>query len=525
MKKVRKFLLATLICLTVIFSALGFSSCSSLFENLFREHDETFYYGTSWDGKTCSVIGLYTDSVSEIVIPSSYKNKPVVSIGLKGFYDCDNLTSITIPDSIETINEDAFFSCNSLSNITVSTENANYKSIDGNLYTKDGKTLIKYMPAKSATYFTIPDGVETIGFGAFEGCRNLTSITIPDGVETIEHYAFRSCRNLTSVIIPDSVKMIWRFAFYECRNLINVVIGDGVEEIWTDAFAYCENLVSVSIGSSVNTIEGGAFSYCYKLAEVYNKSSLNIKTEDGRNGGVSRYAKNVYTPTNGQSKLFTEENGYILYVDGEEKSLINYIGDETDLVLPSDLTEINQYAFYEFSKLTSVVIPDGVETIGEHAFSGCNRLKYNEYDNANYLGNENNPYVVLIDAKNETSKIHNQTKVIASSAFTRCSNLTSVIIPNNVKMIGKAAFSYCNGLTNIVIPNSVKKIEAYAFYGCTSLRKVYYQGTAEEWYEISFSSDEDYDLTDATRYYYSETEPATTGNYWHYDENGEAVVW
>ena len=130
---------------------------------------------------------------------------------------------------------------------------------------------------------------------------------------------------------------------------------------------------------------------------------------------------------------------------------------------------------------------------------------------AYYLGNENNPYLALIKAKDK--------------------NITSCQINDNTKIIADNAFEYCSSLTSIVIPASVTSIGSYAFDGCSRLTSVYYKGSADEWAKISidlFNSS----LTNATIYYFSETEPAInaegaeySGNYWHYDQGGEVVIW
>ena len=183
----------------------------------------------------------YKGTASSFVIPDS-----VTKIADKTFYNCSSLTSVTIPNNVTSIGSDAFFGCSSLTSITVDENNVNYKSIDGNLYSKDGTTLIKYAIGKTETSFTIPDSVTNIGNNAFSGCRSLTGITIPNSVTSIGSWAFSGCRSLTSITIPDSVTIIGSWAFSGCRSLTSITIPDSVTIIWVEAFYNCSILTSIN---------------------------------------------------------------------------------------------------------------------------------------------------------------------------------------------------------------------------------------------------------------------------------------
>ena len=102
--------------------------------------------------------------------------------------------------------------------------------------------------------------------------------------------------------------------------------------------------------------------------------------------------------------------------------------------------------------------------------------------------------------------------------------VTALTIPASVTSIGRYAFYRCTGLTSIAIPVGVTSIGEAAFFGCTGLKKVYYGGAASGWSSISIGSYNS-DLTSATRYDYSANAPTTSGNYWHYDGNGNVVEW
>ena len=159
---------------------LSLTACSCTGFDRFIPSTEGISYGVSADGTYAEVLG-YSGSANKIKIANTYNGLPVTTISDSAFAACSNLTSVTIPDSVTTIGERVFVFCSNLTSITVDPDNEYYQSIDGNLYSKDGKTLIQYAAGKTETAFIIPDGVNIIGNGAFYKCTNLTSITVdPD---------------------------------------------------------------------------------------------------------------------------------------------------------------------------------------------------------------------------------------------------------------------------------------------------------------------------------------------------------
>ena len=155
-------------------------------------------------------------SLTSVTIPHS-----VTSIGEYAFYDCKSLTSVTIPGSVTSIGLYAFASCTSLTGIWVAEGNSHYANdASGVLFNKDKTTLVQ-CPGAFAAY-TIPDSVTSIGEWAFYWCTSLTSVTIPDSVTSIGDNTFDHCTSLTSVTIPDGVTSIgWR-AFSNCTSLTDV---------------------------------------------------------------------------------------------------------------------------------------------------------------------------------------------------------------------------------------------------------------------------------------------------------------
>ena len=166
------------------------------------------------------VIGLGLAAELDIVIPATYNGLPVTEIGDSAFSGCSSLTSVTIGDSVTSIGDYAFSGYSNLTEITVSESNTAYKDIDGNLYTKDGTTLLQYAKGKTATSFTIPDGVTSIDYNAFNGCSSLTEIVIPDSVTSIGSYAFSYCSSLTIYCEAESKPDGWETDWNESYPVV-----------------------------------------------------------------------------------------------------------------------------------------------------------------------------------------------------------------------------------------------------------------------------------------------------------------
>ena len=217
------------------------------------------------DGAPVTVIGEDAfngcTQLTKITIPDS-----VTAINEGAFYGCKGLSTITVPAAVATIGDDAFGACTNLTAIDVAEGNAAYCDVDGVVFSKDMTRLVRMPNKHPADTYAVPAGVTTIGDSAFSGCAGLDDITFPDSVTAIETSAFLDCTALNSIDIPNSVTSIGNFAF------------------------------------------GG----CYKLVEIYNLSSLTLTPGAIDNGGVARYALNVYTSLDEASKTWIDENGLLV---------------------------------------------------------------------------------------------------------------------------------------------------------------------------------------------------------------------
>ncbi len=352
----------------------------------------------------------------------------VVSIGEWGFYKCTSLTSITIPDSVTTIGDYAFYECTNIASVSIGD---NVISIGAFAFGK----------CTSITSITISDSVTSIGDCAFAYCTNLASVLLGDSVTSIGDYAFSHCSSLTTITIPNSVTIIEEHAFSNCTSLNSITIPDRVTSIGSYAFSGCLGLASITIPNSVMSIDYYAFYKCTNLKSVY----INNLTA-WCSIGFGNYCSNP---------LF---NGADLYVNNA------LLTDITD-----DVISIGDYAFYGYTRFTSITIPDSVTSIGDYAFSKCpNLVSVLVGDNVTSIGNS-----AFHDCTSLTSiALSDSVTNIGYSAFQACTNLESVTIGNSVASIGNSAFYDCTSLTTITIPDSVTSIGERAFANCTNLASV-----------------------------------------------------
>jgi len=408
----------------------------------------------------------------------------------RAFFDCINLTSISVPNSVKDIGEWAFAGCKSLRSLII----------------PDSVTSIgneAFRGCSSLCSLVIPDSVTSIGDGAFDGCSSLRSLVIPDSVTSIRDGAFDGCSSLRSLVIPDSVTSIGDGAFSSCSSLRSLVIPDSVTSIGDGVFSSCSSLRSLVIPDSVVNIKGNPFCYwkgkleCLSASFIYEDNVLFNMDKSKLISFRNQEAKSFIIP-DGVKSIGKCAFGYCYsLVNISIPNSVTSIGEESfidcsslsNLVIPNSVTSIGDGAFWGCSSLRSLVIPNSITSIGAWVFSGCKSLSNITipdsltsigawaFDGCSSLRSLVIPNsVTSIDAwvfsgckSLSNITISDSLTSIGAWAFEGCSSLRSLVIPNSVTSIGDSAFEDCTSLSSLVIPDGVTSIRDYAFEGCTSL--------------------------------------------------------
>lgn len=214
------------------------------------------YTYTLKDDGTASIYQCITES-TDLVVPSELDGYTVTEIGGGAFVNQDSLVTVTLPKTLEVINDSCFFGCTSLQEFIVEDGNTKFTSQDGILFSADGKYLICYPIGNEATSYTVPDGVVEIWSSAFAK-TNLTSVTFPDSLLYIDDWTF-SYVPLESLELPDSLLEIGDDAFIYCNGLTELILPPSLEIIGCEAFAGCENLETVELPDGLQTVKMSAF--------------------------------------------------------------------------------------------------------------------------------------------------------------------------------------------------------------------------------------------------------------------------
>lgn len=389
----------------------------------------------------------------------------VTSIGEFAFYNCSGLENVELPDSITTIGDKAFINSGLVeiklpANLEILGEYAFYECANLKKVSLDSKVTElpeRVFSCTALEAIDIPGNITKIDMYAFSN-TNITSLTIPATVKELGWGAFAGNEKLVTISMADSEIQLDRDVFSNCTNLKSVHLSEKLAEIPEEAFDGCTSLETIVIPNSVQTIGVWAFGACRGLKEITIPANVKeIKVE------AFRGCSNIEYHVSKDNPIYNDGNDASVIILTAEKALLFGSAKST---IPSDITQIGNSAFAECNGIESVVVPEGVTSIGERAFWASTIKSIDLPDSLTFIGSE-----ALSCCNNlEEVELPDNVSTIEFCLFSCNDNLKRVKLPKNCVYIDEYAF--CSSLTEIEIPQSVRTIEERAFDGCTGLTKI-----------------------------------------------------
>lgn len=303
-------------------------SIISMVSNMYASGFETINglrYLINTDAKTATLVADTVKYFGDIVVPEKVTldniDYPVVAFANDVFENCSELTSISIPSTINSLGESCFSGCSSLTKIELPASVTNIER-----YCFSG--------CRSLTSITIPSSVTSLGESCFSGCNSLTSITIPSSVTSLGESCFLGCSSLTSIVIPSSVKTLGDKCFSDCSSLASITIPLSVSSLGSNCFSHCSSLASITIPSSVTWLGEDCFYDCKSLTSMIIPSSVTMI-----GGGCFSNCTSL-----------------------------------ASITIPSSVSFLGGGCFWGCSSLESITIPSSVLRVGTFCFDNCEKL-------------------------------------------------------------------------------------------------------------------------------------------------------
>ncbi len=358
----------------------------------------------------------------------------------------------TLPGTVEEFAYTAVENCSKLTAINVEEGSSFYKSVDGIVYTADGKTLVVCPRGKNGTV-TVSDGTETIGAYSFNSCYYITAISFPDGLKNIGNFSFAYCSNITELEFPSSLMIIDEYAFASCTALADINFAEGLQSINNRAFCRCSSLTDIHLPDSLVKLGDSVFSEDKKLSAVFIGAS------------VSSISITAFLQCKALTEItVSENNNYYTSVDGvvytkaKDDICVAPEGLSGEVTLPAQLKSFDFTDMRSCYNLTAIYVEEG-------------SLFFKSVDGIVYTA-DGKTLIICPRGKTGSVAVSDGTEKIDMSAFSSCSFITSVSLPEGVLTLESQSFISCTSLTDVSLPESLLSIGQQAFHGCTSLANI-----------------------------------------------------
>ena len=500
----------------------AFCYCENMTDFLFPEGVETIGVSAFGDCRGLKSIILpeaLTDldygafqccnAVETITLPDNVK-----SIADMTFNGCFSLKEINLPASLKWIGAEAFMSCESLGKVVVEKDSyaekfcaeaglpytyAQAAVVFGNEggdsigWKLENGTLMISGTGKMDDYMRMMGGSQQTS-APWDG-QKITQVVVEPGITSIGAFAFWGCEQLKTVVLPDTVTEIGKFAFEKCTLLREITLPEGVTEIGKKAFSQCGSLKTLTLPASVSSVGEDAFAGCGKLKNIAVKpgsyaeqycieNNLPYNSGDavpGETPAPAQIAVEKVKNTCGPDLAWILEEDGTLRISGTGM-MDNYEQVGEDPAQDGAAPVIRSSAPWDGSKVTRVVIEEGVTSIGAYAFENCamteiilpatlTSVEYGAFDNCREL---------------KTVTLPDSVTAIGMLAFNECTGLTEIRLPASLTSVGAAAFRMCIKLTEITLPDAVREVGMYAFHNCTVLKTATLPASLETIGEYAF---------------------------------------
>lgn len=420
--------------------------------------------------------GLGTCERTVVYIPSTHKGKPVTEIAGTAFNAvtnpaCEAITEIVLPDSIVSIQSNAFFKCIGLKKITLN------------------------------------EGISFMGSDVLRGCTALESLRLPSTMTYVPSGVLQYCSGIKSVEIAGPATIVNSYAFYDCSSLESISLPDTVTEVMAGAFSGCTSLRNIRMSAAIQTIGRGVFDNCTSL-------EYNV------HGGIA-YLGNENMPYVLLVKINdNDQTEFVIHDDTRAMNYNAFAGSNVkSLTIGKNLTVIPHAGLNDLTQLEYISVSEGNPV----------------YHSSNNCLIETAAKKIIRGTKNSVIPTDGSVIEIGSFSFAHLQGLTSIVIPAPIERLGGSAFSNCSDLEYAVLPNTLNHIELSIFAYCDKFATVYFDGNNTEWMRIrniipvsagggGMSFGDNHILLDATYYTYSEEQPTMKGKYWHYVD-GKITAW
>lgn len=404
----------------------------------------------------------YTGEEKHMIIPKELidqAGEDVETVRLSS--ETKDLESIYIPENVKDVWMGTLYATNSLKEIRVSEESPYLKSVDGVLFTKDGKKLIKMPPVKSGR-FDIPEGTEEIENSAFDK-SHLESVTFPKSLKKIGSYAFSGSK-IRSAVIPEGVEEIEDNVFSQASDLeeFELLGNTKIEYMHMDMASEMEGRIS---GEGFFHTSEAYILACLKVypdMDSYRRKFI-AAAKRGKREKILQYLMDTKPAAEEQKGTFETAD-----LDDGTISIKKYEGNEEILNIPAEIdgkkvTAIGDSAFEKNEYLMKVTLPEGVTAVGKKAFRGCISLEEVSLpESCVSIGRE-----AFFECKSmKKANLPKGITILESKVFCDCVSLESLTLPDGLVKIGNAALKNCDSLNELLLPDGLLSLGKESLYGC-----------------------------------------------------------